>query len=314
MWRRWRLLPEADAQAAETDTAWECASSPDRRFSRCETPQQMPDDQMDMLLALQPARPEARGPSADEERERLGLPAEANFSRRATIEARVQAEHAAGRYAGMQNKLPPPMRAAGWFIVPEGGDGAYKEGHVRRPEASNAGRVRAPGASGHRLTDGRACCLRAQYAYFMPEPEGCGDKLPYFRNTEAAIGWWEQHCGGGGGGGGGRRGKRAAEIKPLAKGISSPRAAQPPPTLRRWVQCEEPSCQKWRVLQEHATQADLRGWTCERQYPFRHDLPQEELLDDEEEEASSPPSARRPAKAKAGSWRQQRSARCAAAG
>ena len=40
---------------------------------------------------------------------------------------------------------------AGWYILPEGGDGAYQEGH---------------------------------YAYFLPELAGCDERLPYFRNAE----------------------------------------------------------------------------------------------------------------------------------
>jgi len=39
----------------------------------------------------------------------------------------------------LQGKLPALMRAAGWYILPEGGDGAYKEGHyVRRATADEA--------------------------------------------------------------------------------------------------------------------------------------------------------------------------------
>ena len=56
---------------------------------------------------------------------------------------------------------------------------------------------------------------------------------------------------------------------------------------RSWVQCEEPSCGKWRVLEADAAtlgDTDLVGWTCARQWPHRHDIPQEEMQEGEEDE------------------------------
>mmetsp|Transcript_36444 Transcript_36444/g.60371 ORF Transcript_36444/g.60371 Transcript_36444/m.60371 type:complete len:210 (+) Transcript_36444:137-766(+) len=49
---------------------------------------------------------------------------------------------------------------------------------------------------------------------------------------------------------------------------------------RTWVQCEEPLCQKWRVL-IHPDETDLKGWTCLHQWPFSHEPMEEYLYDDE---------------------------------
>ena len=84
---------------------------------------------MDALLALQPPRPEARAPRAEQLREQLGLPESALFTERSTVEARLVSERACGRYEQLQSKLPGEMRRAGYYVLPHGGDGAFKEGH-----------------------------------------------------------------------------------------------------------------------------------------------------------------------------------------
>ena len=269
---KWRLLPEAEALAADTDKKWSCASSADRRYARCEAANQISDDQMDALLALQPPRPEARTPRAEELRERLKLPDTALFTQRSTVEARLMSERACGRYEQIQDKLPVEMRRAGYYVLPNGGDGAFKEGH---------------------------------YAYFLPGFDGCGDHLPHFSNAGFARQWYEDHLavrggGGGGGGGGGRNASLNFKklVVPGRKGRRTKMVAHPGGAAsglhevvqhRSWVQCEEPSCGKWRVLEAERDaaslgDAELLGWTCARQWPHRHDIPQEEMQEGEEDE------------------------------
>ena len=269
---KWRLLPEAEALAADTDKKWTCASSADRRYARCEAANQISDDQMDALLALQPPRPEARTPRAEELRERLKLPDTALFTQRSTVEARLMSERACGRYEQIQDKLPVEMRRAGYYVLPNGGDGAFKEGH---------------------------------YAYFLPGFDGCGDHLPHFSNAGFARQWYEDHLavrggGGGGGGGGGRNASLNFKklVVPGRKGRRTKMVAHPGGAAsslhevvqhRSWVQCEEPSCGKWRVLEAERDaaslgDAELLGWTCARQWPHRHDIPQEEMQEGEEDE------------------------------
>ena len=48
--------------------------------------------------------------------------------------------------------------------------------------------------------------------------------------------------------------------------------------MRMWVQCETPSCGKWRVVTQST---DVDGWTCLRQHPFSHDAPEDKMDEDE---------------------------------
>jgi len=83
-----------------------------------------------------------------------------------------------------------------------------------------------------------------------------------------------------------RRAALVAEVQlkvqseqPLRLGRSCGPTREKTKGLRIWVQCEDPSCGKWRVV---SSDEDVNGWTCERQAPYSHDAPEETMDEDEE--------------------------------
>lgn len=116
--RKWRLVNKGEG--AEEDDQWECALNDDAAYNTCQVAQEMSNDEMDAYLGLSQKKRGGGGGGSKRtpasERERLGLPAEVGFSMRATVDKR-RVEHGGERYATIQERLPPAMRKAGWYVT-----------------------------------------------------------------------------------------------------------------------------------------------------------------------------------------------------
>ena len=116
--RKWRLVNKGEGAEEE----WQCALNNDPAYNTCQVAQEMSNAEMDAYLGLSQNKRGGGGGGSKRtpasERERLGLPAEVGFSMRATVDKR-RIEHGGERYATIQERLPPTMRKAGWYVTPQ---------------------------------------------------------------------------------------------------------------------------------------------------------------------------------------------------